>query len=123
MGNGNVVDGHGRTLRHVRARDFTVQRYLYGGTRWLQQATFFRREAFLRSPGFNAENRTSWDGELFVLMAHMGATVGYIDADLAAFRIHNASISGTGRCRMLTGRIAVAFFGRFAGGTGKQATN
>jgi hypothetical protein len=27
----------------------------------------------------------------------MGATVGYIDADLAAFRIHGASISGTGR--------------------------
>ena len=97
MGNGNVVDAHGQTLRHVRARDFTVRRYLYGGTRWLQQSTFFRREAFLRSPGFNAENRTSWDGELFVLMANMGATVGYIDADLAAFRIHDASISGTGR--------------------------
>jgi len=27
----------------------------------------------------------------------MGATVGYIDANLAAFRIHGASISGTGR--------------------------
>ncbi len=97
MGNGNVVDAHGRNLRHVRARDFTVRRYLYGGTRWLQQATFFRREAFLRSPGFNTENRTSWDGELFLSMAQMGATVGYIDADLAAFRLHNTSISGTGR--------------------------
>ncbi len=97
MGNGNVVDAHGRILRHVRARDFTVRRYFYGGTNWLQQSTFFRREAFLRSPGFNTENRTSWDGELFVSMVHTGATVGYIDADLAAFRIHNASISGTGR--------------------------
>jgi len=81
----------------VKARDFTVRRYLYGGTRWLQQSTFFRREAFLLSPGFNTENRTSWDGELFVSMAQMGAIVGYIDADLAAFRIHGASISGTGR--------------------------
>jgi hypothetical protein len=74
-----------------------VQRYLYGGTRWLQQSTFFRREAFQLSRGFNAENRTSWDGELFVSMAQMGANAGYIDADLAAFRIHDASISGTGR--------------------------
>lgn len=97
MGNGYIVDSNGRSLRHVRARDFTVRRYLCGGIRWLQQATFFRREAFGLSPGFNTENRTSWDGELFVSMVHMGATVGYIDADLAAFRIHGASISGTGR--------------------------
>jgi glycosyltransferase involved in cell wall biosynthesis len=97
LGNGYVVDAHGRHLRQVKARDFTVRRYLYGGTRWLQQSTFFRREAFLLSPGFNTENRTSWDGELFVSMAQMGATVGYIDANLAAFRIHGASISGTGR--------------------------
>ena len=123
MGNGNVVDAHGQTLRHVRARDFTVRRYLYGGTRWLQQSTFFRRKAFLRSPGFNTENRTSWDGELFVSMAHMGATVGYINADLAAFRIHDASISGPAGWRTLIGRIAGAFFGRFAGGSGERRTN
>lgn len=97
MGNGYIVDAQGHNLRHMRARDFTVRRYLCGGIRWLQQATFFRREAFRLSPGFNTENRTSWDGELFVSMVHMGATVGYIDADLAAFRIHDASISGTGR--------------------------
>lgn len=97
LGNGYVVDAHRRNLRHVRARDFTVRRFLYGGMRWLQQSTFFRREAFMRSPGFNTENRTCWDGELLVSMAQMGATVGYIDADLAAFRLHNTSISGTGR--------------------------
>ena len=97
FGNGYVVDAHGRNMRQVRARDFTVRRYLYGGTQWLQQSTFFRRETFLLSPRFNTENRTSWDGELFVSMAQMGATVGYIDEDLSAFRIHGASISGTGR--------------------------
>jgi glycosyltransferase involved in cell wall biosynthesis len=97
LGNGYVVDAEGRKLRHVRARDFTVRRYLYGGARWLQQSTFFRSAAFQRSPGFNTENRTSWDGELFVFMAQRGAVAGYIDADLAAFRIHNASISGTNR--------------------------
>ena len=97
LGNGYVVDAQRRNLRHVRARDFTVQRYLYGGARWLQQSTFFRREAFQLSRGFNAENRTSWDGELFVSMVQMGANAAYIDADLAAFRIHDASISGTGR--------------------------
>jgi len=97
FGNGYVVDAHGRNMRQVRARDFSVRRYLYGGTQWLQQSTFFRREAFLLSPRFNTDNGTSWDGELFVSMAQMGATPGYINADLAAFRIHDSSISGTGR--------------------------
>ena len=99
MGNGYVVDAQGRNLRHLRARNFSVQSYLYGGTRWLQQSTFFRREAFQRSDGFNVENRTCWDGELFVSMVKMGALVGYIDADLAAFRLHSASISGSKRLK------------------------
>jgi glycosyltransferase involved in cell wall biosynthesis len=97
FGNGYVVDARGRHLRHLKARNFSVRSYLYGGTRWLQQSTFFRREMFRRSPGFNVQNRTCWDGELFVSMAHMGAVVGYIDADLGAFRLHSASISGSRR--------------------------
>ncbi len=96
FGNGYVLDGAGRRTRFIKARGFTVQRYLHSGAHWLQQSTFFRREAFVRSPGFNLDNRTCWDGELFVNMVNQGARVGYIDADLAGFRIHGSSISGTG---------------------------
>jgi glycosyltransferase involved in cell wall biosynthesis len=96
FGNGCVVDGQGKRLRHYRARDFTTKRYFYGGSQWLQQSTFFRAAAFRRTKGFNIENRTCWDGELFVTMVNGGARVGYIDADLADFRIHPASISGSG---------------------------
>jgi glycosyltransferase involved in cell wall biosynthesis len=97
LGNGHIVDGKGRKVRHIKARDFTVWRYFYGGTQWLQQSVFFRRDAFLHSPRFNIENRTCWDGELFVNMKNQGARVDYIDADLSGFRIHEASISGSGR--------------------------
>lgn len=97
MGNGHKIDGEGNRTDEIIARDFSVRRHLYGGTRWLQQSTFFRREAYLRSPKFNIENRTCWDGELFVNLASQGIKIGYIDADLSAFRIHGASISGTGR--------------------------
>jgi glycosyltransferase involved in cell wall biosynthesis len=97
MGNGCKIDGEGNRIKSIKARDFSVRRYLYEGARWMQQSTFFRREAFLRSPQFNIDNRTCWDGELFVQLAKQGARVGYIDADLSAFRIHGASISGTGR--------------------------
>lgn len=97
MGNGYKIDGRGQKTRHCVARDFSVRRFFYGGTQWLQQATFFRAEIFRRSPGFNLENRTCWDGELFVRIADLGATIGYINADLAGFRIHETSISGSGR--------------------------
>jgi glycosyltransferase involved in cell wall biosynthesis len=97
MGNGHKIDGDGNCLEVIKARSHTVRRHLYGGTRWLQQSSFFRREAYLRSPKFNIDNRTCWDGELFLDMIMGGAKVGYIDADLSAFRIHSASISGTGR--------------------------
>lgn len=97
MGNGHKIDGQGRKLRHFRARGFTPKRYLYGGTQWLQQSSFVRSKAYLRSPRFNPENRTCWDGELFVNIANQGAKIGYIDADLAGFRIHEQSISGSGR--------------------------
>ena len=83
--------------RHFVARDFSVRRFFYGGTQWLQQATFFRAGVYRRSPGFNLENRTCWDGELFVQIADLGAKIGYIHADLAGFRIHETSISGSGR--------------------------
>jgi len=97
LGDGYVIDGEGRKLRRVKARDFTVRRFFYGGSKFLQQSTFFRAEAFLRSPKFNVENRTCWDGELFVTMADQGARIGYVQADLASFRLHSASISGSGR--------------------------
>jgi len=97
FGNGHIVDASGVAQRHYKARDFSVRTYFYGGARWLQQSTFFRRGAYLASPRFNVRNRTCWDGELIVTMVSRGARVGYIDADLAAFRIHDASITGTGR--------------------------
>jgi glycosyltransferase involved in cell wall biosynthesis len=97
MGDGYTIDGQGRKTKHFVARDFSAKRFFYGGTQWLQQSTFFRAEVFRRTPGFNLENRTCWDGELFVQIAKLGAKIGYIHADLAGFRIHETSISGSGR--------------------------
>jgi glycosyltransferase involved in cell wall biosynthesis len=99
FGNGHIIDASGQKLRHYRARDFTPVRFFYGGCSWLQQSTFFRAAEFKRSPGFNIENRTCWDGELFVTMVSQGARAGYIDADLSGFRIYPGSITGSGRLR------------------------
>ena len=97
MGNGYTVDGDGKRIRGIRAAGFTLQRYFYGGATWLQQATFFRRRAFTAVGGFNVNNRSCWDGELVVDMVRQGARVKYLDQDLAHFRIHPKSITGSQR--------------------------
>jgi glycosyltransferase involved in cell wall biosynthesis len=97
MGNGFIVDAQGKCIRHIRAAGFTLNRYFYGGATWLQQATFFRRTAFERAGGFNVNNRSCWDGELVVDMVRLGAKVKYLDQNLALFRIHGKSITGSKR--------------------------
>jgi glycosyltransferase involved in cell wall biosynthesis len=97
MGNGFTIDAHGKRIRRIRAAGFTLDRYFYGGATWLQQATFFRRAAFEAVGGFNIKNRSCWDGELLVDMIRQGAKVRYLNRDLALFRIHAQSITGSKR--------------------------
>jgi glycosyltransferase involved in cell wall biosynthesis len=115
MGDGYILDVSGQKTKHVEARDVTLKRYFHGGCRWLQQATFFRRETFLRSPGFNLENRTSWDGELLAQMLNRGAVVGYVHADLAGFRIYSTSLTGSGATKDAYGRDHDRFFREISG--------
>jgi glycosyltransferase involved in cell wall biosynthesis len=115
FGSGHKIDGEGKQLLHFRGARFTVNRYFYGGAEWLQQATFFRAEAFRRSPRFNVENGTCWDGELFVSMVNQGARAGYLAADLAGFRIHDASISGSGRLNERFKKDSLSIFRKIKG--------
>jgi glycosyltransferase involved in cell wall biosynthesis len=97
MGNGFTIDAQGKRIRRIRAAGFSLDRYFYGGATWLQQATFFRRAAFEAVGGFNVINRSCWDGELLVDMVRKGARVKYLNQDLALFRIHAQSITGSRR--------------------------
>lgn len=94
MGDGRIVDGEGRLLRKIRARAYSAVRHLHGGSSWIQQSTFFRAGIFHKAGGFNIDNRTCWDGELFVMMELAGARFEVIRKELAAFRIHQESITG-----------------------------
>ncbi len=71
--------------------------FLYGACTVFQQGTFFPAEAFRKVNGFNAENKTCWDGELFADLLCAGYKHEVIHDDLAVFRIYPGSISGSGR--------------------------
>jgi glycosyltransferase involved in cell wall biosynthesis len=110
MGNGFTIDQRGKRIRRIRAAGFTLDRYFYGGATWLQQSTFFRRSVFEAIGGFNESNRSCWDGELLVDMVRKGAKIKYLNQDLALFRIHSQSITGSRRhSEMMKGDAARMF--------------
>lgn len=94
---GFAIDEKGRKLRRIFSDKFSARSYAYGGCSLVQQSTFFRRSAFLRAGGFNIDNISSWDGELFVTMALNGARFGRVNAFWSEFRLHRLGISGSGR--------------------------
>jgi len=96
-GHGYKVDADGGVLRRVRSAPFSLWRYVYGAGVVVQQSTFFRRSAFAAAGGFNPANRACWDGELLVKMAQSGSRFKRVEDYWSLFRIHDQSISGTGR--------------------------
>jgi glycosyltransferase involved in cell wall biosynthesis len=95
-----MIDQDGRASLRARTADrFDVRRYLAGVCTIGQQATFFRRAAYLRAGGFNIGNRVAWDGELLVDMALAGARFATVGRVLGEFRIYGAQITGSATYR------------------------
>jgi glycosyltransferase involved in cell wall biosynthesis len=94
-GHGYVIDRAGVLVRRCRSDRFNLRRSAYGNSIIMQQAAFWRREAFLSVNGFNAENRLSWDGEFWIDLALAGKRFCRVDEYWASFRIHDASITHT----------------------------
>src|ERR1039458_8548100 len=96
-GHGYMVDANGIVLRRIRSAPYSLWRYVYGASVVVQQSTFFRRSAFVEVGGFNAANLSCWDGELLVRFSQAGKRFRRVNEYWSLFRIHNSSISGTGR--------------------------
>ena len=95
-GHGLIVDGEGRVVRRMRSAPWGLRRFAYGASVQMQQSTFFRADAFARTPGFNNANRTCWDAELLLELARAGARFRIVDRYWSLFRIYQGSISGGG---------------------------
>jgi glycosyltransferase involved in cell wall biosynthesis len=96
-GRGYTIDGEGRPLRRIVPTRLSPRLYAYGAVNFFQQGMFFRRSAYRKTRGFNVDNRSCWDSELALDMLLNGSRVGMLHEELALFRIHDASISGSGR--------------------------
>lgn len=94
-GHGHIIDEHGMPIRRMYSDRFSVWGYLYGGVVLLQQSTFFRARAFEAAGGFNVDNRTCWDGELWLDMALAGKRFQRVNGFWSGFRVYDSSITGS----------------------------
>lgn len=93
-GHSMVIDANDYRIRASHSDRFSFLLYAYGAAVLMQPSTFFRRQAFERCGGFNVENRSNWDGELFIDMALSGARFALVDKFWSAYRVHDQSITG-----------------------------
>jgi glycosyltransferase involved in cell wall biosynthesis len=96
-GDCEIVDERDTVLRLSYSDRFSLRRYAYGTGILMQPSTFFRADAYRRTQGFNMQNRSNWDGELFVDMARAGARFARSRRVWSQYRIHQTSITGTGK--------------------------
>ena len=91
-----IIDAYDRKVRRMISDKFNLRAVAYRSCYLAQAATFFRRRKFLKTRGFNIENRVAWDGEMWVDLAMAGAKFAVINEILAGYRIHPASITSAG---------------------------
>lgn len=84
-------------LALVRPSKLTISNMLHLAAVLFQQSTFFPAKEFREVGGFNAQNRTCWDYELFLRFLRYGLQHRVIEEKLAVFRLYDGSISGSGR--------------------------
>lgn len=94
-GHGFRADEAGNLVRPIYSFKWDLERFLLGACSIVQQSTFARLDIVREAGGFSQENRRSWDGELWIELARLGAEWRRIDRHLSAFRIHEESITGS----------------------------
>jgi glycosyltransferase involved in cell wall biosynthesis len=92
-GHGYVVDRAGQVVRRCRSDRFSLRRSAYGNSIIMQQAAFWRSDAFAAVGGFNPQNWLSWDGEFWIDLALAAKRFRRVDEYWACFRAHDESIT------------------------------
>jgi glycosyltransferase involved in cell wall biosynthesis len=92
-GHGYVIGVTGERVARFRSDRFSLRRSAYGNSIIMQQAVFWRRDAFEQVGGFNAANRLSWDGEFWIDLALAKKRFQRVNEYWACFRLHEESIT------------------------------
>jgi glycosyltransferase involved in cell wall biosynthesis len=114
-GHAYLIDANGRPLRRIWSDPFNILSQAYGYSIQVQPSTFIRARSFKATQGFNPANQSNWDGELLIDLALSGAKIGIIDSFLSKYRVHNSSITGSGKIDELIRSYSRSRFERLMG--------
>jgi len=114
-GHGLIIDADGNVLRKCFSDQFFLRAAAYGTTMVVQPSTFFRRSIFEKAGGFNVENKSNWDHEIFVDFVLAGAMMLRADCFLSGYRVHGESITGSGKLAALHGDYRQYIFRKIMG--------
>ena len=100
--NASFISGKGLEISNnkcttISPSKLTLNKMLYQSSILFQPSTFFSRTLYNKINGFNPNNHSCWDYELFIDLLTVGAEHHLIKETIAAFRIYPDSITGSGR--------------------------
>ena len=95
-GGSYIVNESGMVLRKFYSDKMNLTRFAYEGVILSQPSTFFTKNIFMKCGGFNSDNHSNWDGELFCDMAICGANFFKTDNLLSSYRLQVESITSSG---------------------------
>jgi len=93
-GHAVVIDENSQKLRNLYGHSFSLIDSAYNAGFAIQPSTFFKANAYLKTNGFNVQNRTNWDDELFIDMKLLGMRFKMTNEFLSSYRVHSSSITG-----------------------------
>jgi len=93
-GHAIVVDANGKKLRKMYGHSFSLLDSAYGIAFAIQPSTYFKASAYRKTKGFNIQNHTAWDDELFIDLKLQGMRFKFTNEFLSAYRVHSTSITG-----------------------------
>jgi len=97
IGDGWTIDGRGEPISYIRSDRFSPWRYAIGIGTVLQQSTSIKRNLIESGLRFNEENRFNWDTELLFDARQLGAKLLNVGDTIGYFRLHEASITMSGK--------------------------
>ncbi|MFH0938680.1 MAG: glycosyltransferase family 2 protein [Planctomycetota bacterium] len=115
VGHSLILDENGIILRKSYSDQPRLRAIAYGGAVLMQASTFFKATYFRQSSGFNIENRSNWDGELFIEMLLKGHTFRMINKFLSGYRVHSQSITGSKKLHEQIQQYQARMFRRIMG--------